>query len=130
MNGKWILVGAIFAALAVGHGAFGAHALKDQLVEAGMLANWETAVRYQMWHAIALIVAAVLADHRGQRLGALGPIFLVGILCFSGSLYALCLGGPGPVFGPITPLGGVLFLIGWVMLGLRALRGGPNSSQS
>lgn len=114
-----ILLGAGLAALGVVFGAFGAHELHDRLVAADALENWHTAVRYQMWHALALILLGATWRERGA--GAAGWCFLAGTLMFSGSLYGLCLDGPGQVLGPITPLGGVLLIAGWVLFALRAI---------
>lgn len=107
---------ALFAALAVAGGAFGAHALKGTLSESA-LNSFETGIRYQMYHALALlIVAALIAqypDAKGLVTG--GGCFTLGIVLFSGSLYGLSLFGI-KAFGPITPLGGVAFIAGWGLL--------------
>lgn len=109
-----LVAGALFAFLAVGLGAFGAHALKARL-STDALAVWQTAVLYHGWHALALVgVGAVLL----QRPGAGGFtcaawLFGAGILLFSGSLYALALTGLRTL-GMVTPVGGVLFLAGWL----------------
>lgn len=119
---RWVAWAAFSALLAVALGAFGAHGLKERLVEAGQLANWHTAVRYQMWHALALLWVAT----GGQRFGlgrGVGLSFLIGSALFSGSLYALALGAPGAVFGPITPLGGLGLLAGWALVLKSALGG-------
>ncbi|HEY9130522.1 MAG TPA: DUF423 domain-containing protein [Dyella sp.] len=97
-------------------GAFGAHALRDTLDARG-IELWHTAVQYHFWHALALGVAT-FATGRSARWA--GILFAVGIVLFSGSLYALALGAPRWC-GAITPLGGVAFIAGWVVLGL-ALR--------
>lgn len=104
-------IGAVFALLAVVLGAFGAHALHDRLVASGSLATWETAVDYQFWHALALILWVTL-NRKGAGRTIIPITFAVGILLFSGSLYILALGGPRWL-GPITPLGGLAFMIGW-----------------
>lgn len=105
-------IAAGYALIAVVLGAFGAHALKDQLIELGTRNTWETAVDYQFWHALALLLWALLhknAPHPSK----LAPIcFSLGILLFSGSLYILALGGPSWL-GPITPIGGLSFMVGW-----------------
>src|SRR5690606_37318210 len=102
--------------LAVGLGAFAAHRLRDRLTPE-MLSVFHTGVQYQMYHSLALIGIVVLAKAFGVNawLQASGWLFLAGILLFSGSLYALALGGPR-IFGPITPLGGLLFMLGWLSL--------------
>lgn len=113
-------VGAVLAGIGVTLGAFGAHALEARLT-AERLATFETAVRYQMLHALAILAAALLG---GERAVLAGLLFVVGIALFSGSLYLLVLTGVRWL-GAITPLGGVAFIAGWGVLalaGLRALR--------
>jgi uncharacterized membrane protein YgdD (TMEM256/DUF423 family) len=109
-------IAALFAALAVAGGAFGAHALKGTLSESA-LNSFETGIRYQMYHALALlIVAALIAQYPDAKgLVTVGGCFTLGIVLFSGSLYGLSLGGI-KAFGPITPLGGVAFIAGWGLL--------------
>lgn len=120
----FIIAGAINAAIAVMLGAFGAHALEDKLSEK-YLAIWETAVQYQMFHAIGLLVIGVLASSAlfGDiaQLKWSGYLILGGIIIFSGSLYALSLSQIG-VLGAITPIGGVLFIVGWMMLIIAAVK--------
>ena len=105
---------------AVGLGAFAAHGLRDRLTPE-MLAVFHTGVQYQMYHSLALIGVVILAKVLGVNLWlqASGWLFLAGILLFSGSLYVLALGGPR-IFGPITPLGGLFFLLGWLSLLIAA----------
>ena len=114
----FIIAGAINAFLAVAFGAFGAHALKEKLSEK-YLAIWETAVQYQMYHAIGLIVIGILMSSsiigNVSQLSWAGNLMLAGIIVFSGSLYVLSLSGIG-VLGAITPIGGVLFLAAWVLV--------------
>jgi len=126
---RWTLVAALLAGLGVVSGAFGAHALEERLVAAGMLGTWETAVRYQMWHALALFAWSLHAARAGAPAsrpgGAPGWCFLVGTLCFSGSLYGLCLlpeGGLRSALGPVTPLGGGVLIVGWAILAVSAAR--------
>ena len=104
--------------LAVALGAFGAHALRGELESAGQLENWRTAVRYQMWHGLALIALGRLESRSAVTFWA----FTVGTLLFSGSIYGLALGGPSSVLGPITPLGGTALLIGWGAAAIGAWR--------
>ncbi len=116
-TGLATLIG-VAGASAVLLGAFGAHALKDVL-DARHHAIWETAVQYQFWHALALvIVAAVPAAGRARATAIVS--WTLGIVLFSGSLYALALGAPRWV-GAITPFGGLAFVLGWVALAM-ALR--------
>lgn len=114
----FIIAGAINAFIAVAFGAFGAHALKEKLSEK-YLAIWETAVQYQMYHAIGLIVIGILMSTNiignVSQLNWAGYLMLAGIVIFSGSLYILSLSGIG-VLGAITPIGGVAFLVAWVLV--------------
>ncbi len=118
----WLIVGAVNGFVGVSLGAFAAHVLRERL-EARSFEIWEVAVRYQMYHALALVAVGLLATRlAGGMVNAAGWCFLAGIVLFSGSLYALVLSGVR-VLGAITPLGGVAFLIGWALLGLAAWRG-------
>jgi len=115
-------LGAVFGFLGVALGAFGAHGLQGRLT-AGELTTFETAVRYQMYHALALVLLAVLL-HRGVATssGSLaGWGFSAGIVLFSGSLYLMLLTGQRWL-GAVTPLGGVAFLVGWAALAWSFLR--------
>jgi len=116
MDKTFLLIGAVFGALGVGLGAFGAHGLRSRL-SPEMLAVFETGVRYHMYHALAiLLVAALMARVDGGRLlPAAGWAFTGGILIFSGSLYVLAITGI-TVLGAITPIGGLAFLVGWALL--------------
>jgi uncharacterized membrane protein YgdD (TMEM256/DUF423 family) len=120
MDRTFLLIGSIFGFLGVAFGAFGAHALKSRL-STEMLAVFETGVRYQMYHAFAVLIVAAAIGHLGDArlLGIAGWFFVAGVLLFSGSLYALALTGTG-MLGMITPIGGLLFLIGWVCLAVFA----------
>jgi len=117
-----LALGALLAGVAVVLGAFAAHALKDTLVEHGQLDTWHTAVRYQMWHALALCLVGVLREREGG-LRFTAWAFLIGSLLFSGSLYCLAFDVLRPVMGPLTPLGGALMIAGWVTLAVSRLRG-------
>ena len=115
MNTSFYKLGCLFALLAVALGAFGAHGLKDTLIERGHIETWKTAVNYQMWHALALILLACLSSsgYSKQRPDTIaGWLFIAGICLFSGSLYGLSLLN-APWLGPITPLGGLCLLAGW-----------------
>jgi uncharacterized membrane protein YgdD (TMEM256/DUF423 family) len=116
-----LAIGALLGGTAVALGAFGAHALHDRLEAAGHLVTWETAARYQLAHAIALLVVGVLREHRGG-LAFSAWAFALGSLAFSGSLYGLSLGVPPSVMGPLTPLGGALLIAAWIALAWNALR--------
>jgi uncharacterized membrane protein YgdD (TMEM256/DUF423 family) len=112
-----LLAAALLGAAGVALGAFGAHGLRARL-DARALEVWETAVRYQLVHAVALLALA-LSPHAAQ-LRTAGWLFAAGIALFSGSLYALALGGPRWL-GPVTPLGGLAFLAGWLWIAKAAL---------
>jgi uncharacterized membrane protein YgdD (TMEM256/DUF423 family) len=119
MDRTFMFVGALMGFVGVGLGAFGAHALRGRL-SPEMLAIFETAVRYQMYHAIALLaVAAMMSRIDGRSVVIAGWSFIAGILIFSGSLYALALTGV-TMLGAITPLGGLALLAGWVALAIAA----------
>lgn len=118
----WLALAALYGFVGVALGAFGAHALRARL-GADALAIYKTAVEYQFVHALALLAVGALSVLRpSPLLHYAGLCFALGILLFSGSLYGLCLTGIR-AFGPVTPIGGLLFLIGWALLGLAALRG-------
>lgn len=118
-----VVAGALLACLSVILGAFGAHALKEVLTES-QLQTFETGVKYQMYHSIALLGTGALSvylTHKRAKLITL--LFIIGIVLFSGSLYLLTmLKANGQVglggFGLLTPIGGVFFIIGWLMLAL------------
>lgn len=122
----FLVIAAGYGALGVALGAFGAHGLKSVLGTAGQ-DTWQTAVFYHLVHAVALLLvglwlhAAAGAATRAPLLAA-GWSFTFGVVLFSGSLYALALGGPR-MLGPVTPLGGVAFIVGWLALAWAALRG-------
>lgn len=121
----FLLAGAISGFTSVAAGAFGAHGLRSRLPP-NLLLTFETAARYQMYHALALCLLGVLGLLPARALlsdalySASGYGFLAGTLLFSGSLYALALSGK-PWLGMIAPLGGVSFLVGWLCLALLAL---------
>lgn len=117
----FLALGSASAFLAVAGGAFGAHALRRRLDE-NLLAVFETGIRYQMYHAVALLAVAWVMDRWGGGLvAASGWLFVVGTVIFSGSLYLLALTGQR-MFGAVTPLGGVAFLAGWLVLLIGVLR--------
>ena len=110
-----MFIGALMGFVGVGLGAFGAHGLKGRL-SPDMLAIFETGVRYQMYHALALLaVGALMSRIEGRAVVVAGWSFAAGILIFSGSLYALALTGI-TTLGAVTPIGGVAFLAGWIAL--------------
>lgn len=109
--------GAVLAGLGVVLGAFGAHALEAR-VTAERLVTFETAVRYQLIHSLAILAAALLG---GERAILAGVLFIAGTAVFSGSLYLLVITG-ARWLGAVTPLGGVAFIVGWALLALAGLR--------
>ncbi len=120
----YLLFGAAAGGIAVILGAFAAHALRDKL-DAKLFAVFQTAVEYQFYHALALLAVGILMLHAEQRLLIwAGGAFALGILLFSGSLYVLALIGV-PGVGAITPLGGVCFIAGWVLV-LASITRWPN----
>ena len=111
----------VLAGVAVAAGAFGAHGLRGRLDPAA-LATFETAARYQLIHALAAAFAADRAAREGGVTAARAAgLFVAGIALFSGSLYVLALGGPR-IAGAITPLGGLAFMVGWVLLAISFRR--------
>lgn len=121
MSGRvFILIGSLAASISVLAGAFGAHGLADVLGDRSGV--YETAVRYHMYHALAIILVGLLyRRYGGKTLWTAGWMFLAGVVVFSGSLYALSITGLTR-WGVVTPFGGVLFLIAWVLLGIGTWR--------
>jgi uncharacterized membrane protein YgdD (TMEM256/DUF423 family) len=119
-SSTWIGIGALSAFIAVGCGAFGAHGLEKTL-EPRMLEVWKTGAQYQMYHALALIGFGLWAASNPNTSTLPGWAFLIGTILFSGSLYALALSGI-KILGAITPLGGLGFLLGWILFAFAALR--------
>lgn len=113
--------------LAVSLGAMGAHALKETLNSRQSLGTWQTAAHYHLIHTVAclaLVAWASAQPARATRLRRIALLWLVGCLLFAGSLYGLAVGGPG-LLGPITPLGGLAFITGWILLALEPSRLDP-----
>jgi uncharacterized membrane protein YgdD (TMEM256/DUF423 family) len=118
---RWIAVGALWAGIGVALGAFGAHALRESLELRGKLDDWETAVTYQVWHALALIAYGL--DQERRMASSVPPLlFLIGSLLFSGSIYALAMDVAASFLWPLTPLGGLLLLAAWALWALGAWR--------
>jgi uncharacterized membrane protein YgdD (TMEM256/DUF423 family) len=115
----WVWLGALNAFLAVAAGAFGAHGLKER-VSAQMLDVWKTGAQYHMYHALGMLAVAYIAAQKPAAAWS-GWAMLVGIVLFSGSLYALALSGVGKL-GMITPLGGLAFLAAWAILAIVVIR--------
>lgn len=120
MDKTFLLIGAVAGFLAVALGAFGAHGLRGRL-SPEMLAVFETGVRYHMYHALAIVlVSLILGRMDGWLIRTAGWAFTAGLVLFPGSLYVLALTGI-TVFGAITPVGGVAFLVGWACLIVAAI---------
>ena len=129
MERKTVAWAAGILLVAVALGAFGAHGLKARVTPEA-LGQWKTGVEYQFYHGLGLLLIASLGQLIPPHVVRMvRGLFIGGILCFCGSLYLLStrdvMGSDGltPVLGPITPLGGLLFIAGWAVLLLRALRG-------
>jgi len=121
MTHSWIAVGALWCAVSIAAGAFGAHGLKARL-DADALALWETAARYFMYAGFGLMAIGLAASREAVRgTGAAGVSLLIGSLIFSGTVAVLALGGPR-WFGAITPIGGLLLTVGFVLFGWNALK--------
>ena len=119
----FLSLGAISGALGVILGAFGAHGLQDKLSDK-MLQTWQTAVEYQFYHTFALLIVGLLAlKFQSGLLSSSGWCFIAGTTLFSGSLYALSLSGITKL-GAITPVGGLIFIIGWILLATAVLKAG------
>ena len=128
MNKSILVLAALFGVLGVAMGAFGAHGLEGKLTPPQLM-TWETAVRYQMWHVLATLFTAVLfVQQPSAMLKASAAAFLIGVLLFSGSLYLLAakdllqLGKFSKFLGPITPIGGLSYMLGWVFLAIHFFR--------
>ena len=120
MNKRIIIFASVFGILAVILGAFGAHSLKE-LISAKELDTWNTAVQYQFYHTLALLFLASFSRFRSRAVNAASWFFSFGILFFSGSLYLLSLKTILNItnivlLGPLTPIGGLLFILGWISL--------------
>ena len=123
-NNKLAALGAAFGTLAVALGALGAHVLEPKLAELGTVAAWNTAVDYQMWHALVILILTF--SGLGSRSAKAAKVcFSIGIPLFSGSIYWLALGGARWI-GPITPLGGATLIIGWLLLIVAIYKKRPN----
>lgn len=118
---KSLLAGTILGGLGVAFGAFGAHALKDTLAAIGRVETFELAVRYEFYHAFALLVVGVLQQFLNSKyLKTSSLFFLFGTVFFSGSLYLLCFTN-NTTFALVTPFGGVLLILGWVFLTISVI---------
>jgi uncharacterized membrane protein YgdD (TMEM256/DUF423 family) len=114
----WLVISALTGAAGVVLGAFGAHALRARL-DPAQLATWQTAVQYHLIHALALLALALFARATGRSVALPSWLLLAGVALFSGSLYLLATAG-WKWLGPVTPLGGLCFIAGWLSLLLLA----------
>lgn len=121
MNSVWIIIGAISGFITVGIGAFGAHGLKEILQNNQTTNIYNKAVLYQMFHSIAILIIGLLEMYTEKSIFLSGLFLTLGILIFSGSLYILSITNLKWI-GAITPIGGLCFLIGWIILVLFAIR--------
>ena len=124
MSRLFLVSGSFMAALSVAIGAFGAHGLKNILEETGRSETFETAVKYQFYHVFGIIIIGLLLQrYQDSLLTWAGLLMMGGIVIFSGSLYILSLSGV-KWWGAVTPIGGVLFIVAWVLLGMSVLKSG------
>ena len=126
MNKRIIIVASISGILAVSFGAFGAHILKNQINPSDFQV-WETAVDYQFYHTLALVFLSTFSRFKKGLVNLSSWLFTLGIFLFSGSLYLLAIknliNAPGlALLGPVTPIGGTFFILGWISLLLAALK--------
>jgi uncharacterized membrane protein YgdD (TMEM256/DUF423 family) len=120
---NWTAIGAVLMALAVGMGAFGAHGLRNRL-DAYSMSVYEKAVFYHFIHALGILLTSLLARTNAISIAGQARVawlLLIGIIIFSGSLYALALSG-ARILGAITPIGGIAFIAGWLLLAYEAAR--------
>jgi uncharacterized membrane protein YgdD (TMEM256/DUF423 family) len=128
MHKNFLIAAASFGALAVALGAFGAHGLESITADGKILHGFQTGVQYQMYHALALLVIAMIYDKfQNKWIKWAGYCFIAGIILFSGSLYMLTFlkiqeSSAVKIVGPVTPLGGIFFIAGWIFLLLSALK--------
>jgi uncharacterized membrane protein YgdD (TMEM256/DUF423 family) len=123
-----LLAAGLLGLTGIALGAFGAHALKATLMERGMTVAWDSAVKYHLFQAVALLALAAWARAAGPGAEADGKLlawitwlWIAGVALFSGSLYWLALGGPRWL-GPVTPFGGIALMLGWLLIAVAAVR--------
>ena len=118
----FLTIGAILGAVGVGIGAFGAHGLQPYLEETGRIETFKTGVTYLWYHSFAvLLVGLISVNNTSKFFNLAGYLFILGILLFSGSLFVL-IGTGDTTFGAITPIGGLCFIVGWVLLAVGVLK--------
>ena len=123
---KYLAISAFLGAITIVLGAFGAHALKD-ILSANQLTSFETAVRYQMYHVIVLLFVNIYNGFSEKQKNTISTLFITGILFFSGSIYAITLGVNAKVIWFITPLGGLILILGWLLMGMCFLINNKNA---
>lgn len=122
MYRSYLVMGAFFGALAVILGAYGAHGLQDAVTDEKLIHGFQTGVQYQMYHSLALLAVGIIYEKiPGRFVKWAGNLFIAGIILFSGSLYLLTLLGnmqssAVKIVGPVTPVGGLLLIVGWLFL--------------
>lgn len=127
MEKKWLLAGCIIVAISIILGAFGAHSL-EKLLNKDQLVTFETGVRYSMYHGIAFLVLPFVFNKINAADKAVFYLMLIGVIFFSGSIFGLTfcnvqhLAGLKKVFGPITPIGGSLMIIGWLITAFKVMK--------
>lgn len=128
MHKKFTIAAALFAGLAVAIGAFGAHSLEKITTDLKILHGYQTGVQYQMYHALGLLAIAILVEkYKNSWIKKAGYSFITGIILFSGSLYLLTYfkienSTAVKIIGPITPIGGLFFIAGWIFLIIAAFK--------
>lgn len=131
MNKKIVTIGIVLIVVAIILGAFGAHALKEVLTEK-RLSSYEVGIRYQIYHGLAFLILGLNARQFTFSLKPISRLLFLGVLLFSGSIYALAmqdvLGVSMKFLGPITPLGGVLMIVGWIVLMMKLIKSKTDES--
>ncbi|HEX4876348.1 MAG TPA: DUF423 domain-containing protein [Chitinophagaceae bacterium] len=128
MHRNYFITAAVLGALGVALGAFGAHGLQQLTTDEKILHSYQTGVQYQVYHSIALLIAAAVAEKLNEKYFKWAALcFTVGVIFFSGSLYIITYlkiqeSDAARYLGPVTPLGGLLFIAGWLLLAVSALK--------
>lgn len=128
MHRNYFITAAVLGALGVALGAFGAHGLQQLTTDEKILHSYQTGVQYQVYHSIALLIAAAAAEKLNEKYFKWAALcFTVGVIFFSGSLYIITYlkiqeSDAARYLGPVTPLGGLLFIAGWLLLAVSALK--------
>lgn len=123
---KNLVISSFLGALTIVLGAFGAHALQE-ILDVNELKSFETAVRYQMYHVIVLLFVNTYSKFNGKTRNSISYLFFIGILFFSGSIYAITFGIPVKSIWFVTPLGGLFFILGWLKMVIIFLKTKDNN---